>query len=316
MNVKDVDKKLDIKMKLAILDNADIFRWSKLHDLNISIFIKNDSKDPENYYFQAFIMKDLAHPVVKDLIEAYSPIETETFYMLSHPVVNTKILSLIRELWGVPSIVFNETTIENGKLILRMLFHSLYKKDVSLILNKYITIPYFIDDMLLVESEGTIFLTEKRNKRSPLSIIQYSIPLSIQEKNSTKKILPENSKMAQIVDNPFNQNSFKIMIFSENLVEEKKGIKYISLKDNIYETDVAAKLPNLIRHKANSLGIFRNETLVKINRDRLYYTSTIASNRLMEYMQMVFSSSLELYGKNVVRLENSCDFDPELLASF
>ena len=72
---------------------------------------------------------------------------------------------------------FSEITIEDGKMILRIRFNSLYKKDTSLILNRYLQIPYFIDDITLTKSEDVIFLMDKKNKRSPVSVIQYSLPI-------------------------------------------------------------------------------------------------------------------------------------------
>ena len=316
MNVKDIDTKLDMKLKLVISDNTDIFRWSKLHDLVMSIFIKEDSKNPENYYFQAFIMKNKVHSEVKELIETYSPVETENYYMLSHPIINTKILSLIKELWTIPSIAFGETTIESGKLIMRIRFHRLYKKDLSLILNKYLAIPYFVDDMTLTESEGGIVLLGNKNSRMPLSIIQYSIPVSDHSEDYAVQILEKNNGIAQVVENPYNKNDFKVIIFTENHVKERNGFTCISGEDNIYETYASNKLLSLIRDKTNSRGIFRNLLLIIIKNGRMYSNSVIASNRIMEYTKMVFSSSLELYGQNVVKLENSCDFDPELYGEF
>jgi hypothetical protein len=316
MNVRDIDTKLDMKLKLVISDNTDIFRWSKLHDLRMSIFIKEGSNKPQDYYFQAFIMKNKVHSEVKELIETYSPVETENYYMLSHPIVNTKILFLIKELWTVPSMAFGETTIENGKFILRIRFHRLYKKNLSLILNKYLAIPYFVEDMTLTESEGGIVLLGKKNSRMPLSIIQYSIPLSVHSENYSTKMLEKNNGIAQVVENPYNKKDFKVIIFSENHIEERKGVTCISEEDNIYETYDSNELLSLIRDKANSRGIFRNLLLIIIKDGRMYSNSVIASNRIMEYTKTVFSSSLELYGKNVVRLENSCEFDPELYGEF
>ena len=94
MNVRDIDTKLDMKLKLVISDNTDIFRWSKLHDLGMSIFIKEDSKNPEDYYFQAFIMKNKVHSEVKELIETYSPVETKNIICFLIPSLTLKFFPL------------------------------------------------------------------------------------------------------------------------------------------------------------------------------------------------------------------------------
>ena len=312
MDRKDVNLKMDMKMKLVISDNVDIFRWSKLHNIIMGIFIKDDSQNSGDYYFEAFITKDQEIAGFRELIEAYGAVESENFFIVARPIVNKKILNFIKELWTVPSISFSETTVENGKLILRIIFHSKYKKDLSLILNRYLVIPYFIDDIILSKNEGFTFLLEKKNKSAPLSIIQYSLPLSIHEKDYVSRILEENNGIAEVVESPYDMDNFRLHIFLENPIEEHDKISVISSEDKIYEAYSSNKLLSAIRYKANARGIFRNQLFVKIKDGRIYSSSSISTYRLMEYLKLTFSSSLELYGKNFIRLENCTDFDASL----
>jgi len=314
MNVKDIDKKLDMKLRLVISENADIFRWSMSYNINMGVFIRKDITNAKNYYFEAFIMKNKENKGIKDLIEAYSPMETGNFYMVSQPVMNKKILDLLDELWNVPSILFRENTIENGKLILRMRFHSHYKQALSLILNKYLVIPYFIEDILLVESQGFTFLLDKKNKREPLSIIQYSVPVSTNDVDFVLKVLEENNGIAQVVENPQNKDNSKLIVFLEKPIEANDKFTIISEKNNIYQAHSNNKLLDTIKNKANVEGIFRNDILIKIKNGRIYSTSCISTNRIMEYVKMIFSSSLDLYGQNLIKLEYCSDFDSVLLS--
>lgn len=312
MDRKDVNLKMDMKMKLVISDNVDIFRWSKLHNIIMGIFIKDDSQNSGDYYFEAFITKDQEIAGFRELIEAYGAVESENFFIVARPIVNKKILNFIKELWTVPSISFSETTVENGKLILGIIFHSKYKKDLSLILNRYLVIPYFIDDIVLAKNEGFTFLLEKKNKREPLSIIQYSRPISIHDKDYITRILEENNGIAEVVESPYDKDNFKLHLFLENPIEETDKIHVISSKDKIYEAYSTNKLLSTIRDKANARGIFRNQLFVKIKDGRIYSSSSISTYRLMEYLKLTFSSSMDLYGKNFIRLENCTDFDPSL----
>ncbi|MGE9810727.1 hypothetical protein ACLIKE_05205 [Ferroplasma acidiphilum] len=312
MDRKDVNLKMDMKMKLVISGNADIFRWLKLHNITMSIFIKEDSQNSGDYYFEAFIAKDQEIAGFKELIDAYGAIESEHFFLVVRPLVNQKILNFIKELWTVPSISFSETTVENGKLILRIIFHSNYKKDLSLILNRYLVIPYFIDDIILTKNEGFTYLLEKKNKRVPLSIIQYSLPLSIHDGDDISRILEENNGIAEVVESPYDRDNFKLHLFLENPVEENDKIRVISREDKIYEAYSTNKLLSTIRNKANERGIFRNQLFIKIKDGRIYSSSSVNTYRAMEYLKLTFASSMGLYGKNFIRLENCTDFDPSL----
>lgn len=312
MDRKDVNLKMDMKMKLVISDNVDIFRWSKLHNIIMGIFIKEDSQNRGDYYLETFITKDQEIAGFRELIEAYGAVESENFFIVVRPLVNKKILDFIKEIWTVPSMSFSETTVENGKLILRIIFHSKYKKDLSLILNRYLVIPYFIDDIILTKNEGFTYLLEKKNKRAPLSIIQYSLPISIHDEDYVSRILEENNGIAEVIESPYDRDKFKLHLFLENPIEINDKISVISSEDKIYEAYSSNKLLNAIRDKANARGIFRNQLFVKIKDGRIYSSSAISTYRLMEYLKLTFSSSMDLYGKNFIRLENCTDFDPSL----
>ena len=157
----NIEKSYDYKGEILSVDletrnSTDLFRLSKLHNITFSIFVKRDENE-DKYYFEAFIAKESIEENLAEIIKSYSPVESEWYYMISRPVISTKILDLMKELWDVPSVQFSEITVEDGKLILRIRYHSLYKKDVSLVLNKYLAIPYFIDDLLMKKSEDVIF---------------------------------------------------------------------------------------------------------------------------------------------------------------
>ena len=311
MRIKDIGCRLDMKMKLLINDSSDLFRLSKLHNITFSIIVRRDETE-DKYYFQAFIAKEGVEERISEIIRSYSQIETESYYMISRPVISSRILDLIAELWGVKSVQFSEITVEQGKLIIRVRYHSQYKKLLSLVLNKYLVIPYFIDDLLMKKSEDVIFLMNKKNQRTPLSIIQYSLPISMHNIDYPTKVIMEEDALAEVVENPYSMNNFKIIIFSQREVEEKENFISLSKKDMIYETESTNKLLSIIKDRANARGIFRGNIIIKYKNNRLYSSSVISSSRLNEYLEIMFSASRELYGKNIINVNVCTDFDKEI----
>ncbi len=309
MRIKDIGCRLDMKLKIMINGTSDIFRWSRLHNITIGLFIKRDN-DTGKYYFEAFITKVTMDKHAIDLIEAYSPIATENYYLISRPVINQKILDLIMELWEVPSLQFSEITVENGKMILRIRFNNLYKKDLSLILNKYLEVPYFIDDMALTKSEDVVFLMDKKNKRTPMSIIQYSVPMSIHSVDYPTEVLMKGDAIAEVVENPYDKSNFHILIFSQHELEERDNFICLSKSDMIYRTESSNQLLNMIKDRANERGIYRANIIIKYTNGRLYYSSVISTYRLNEYLQIMFSCSKEKFGKNIINVNICTDFNP------
>jgi hypothetical protein len=311
MRIKDIGCRLDMKLKILINDTSDIFRWSKLHNLVIGLFIKRDSNS-EKYYFEAFITKANLEKHARELIESYGPIETENYYLISRPIVNKKMLDFIKQLWNVPSLQFSELTIENGKMILRIRFNNLYKENVSLILNRYLEIPYFIEDITLTRSEDVIFLMAKKNRRAPVSVIQYSLPIGAHKIDYPTEILMEGDSLAEVVESPYDKSNFRVVIFSQHKLEEKSGLKCLSSKDMIYQTESTNELLNMIKDRANEHGIYRANIIIKYRNGKLYSSSVISTQRLNEYLQIMFSCSKEIYGKNIIDLSICSDFDANI----
>ena len=308
MRIKDIGCRLDMKLKMMINGTSDIFRLSRLYNIIIGLFIKRDN-DTGNYYFEAFITKVNMDSSAINLIESYSPIVTENYYLISRPVINQKILDLIVELWNVPSLQFSEITVENGQMILRIRFNNLYKKNLSLILNKYVEIPYFIDDIALTKSEDVVFLMDKKNKRTPMSIIQYSVPMSAHNVDYPTEILMKDDALAEVVENPYDKSNFHIIIFSQHELEERDNFISLSKNDMIYQTESTNELLNMIKDRANDRGIYKANIIIKYMNGRLYSSSVISSHRLKEYLQIIFSCSKEKYGKNIIDINICTDFD-------
>ena len=314
MRIKDIGCRLDTELKMMINDTADIFRWSKLHNITIGIFIKPDN-DTGKYYFEAFITKAMLNRHAIELIKSDSPIETESYYLISRSIMNKKILGLIKEFWDVPSLQFSEMTIEEGKMILRIRFNHMYKTNVSLVLNKYLQIPYFIDDINLTESEDVIFLISKKNKRSPVSMIQYSLPIGAHKIDYPTEILMNEDALAEVIENPYDKKDFRVVIFPPHELEEKNGLKCISREDMIYQTQSTNELLNMIKDRANERGIYRANIIIKYRNGRLYSSSIISTYRLNEYLEIIFSCSRDLYGKNIIDLSVCSDFDADLYSN-
>ncbi|WP_061950486.1 hypothetical protein [Acidiplasma cupricumulans] len=161
MNILDVDKRLNMKMKIVISSDSYIFRWSKLHNLNMTLFFRSQEK---KNYANVFIYKDKNKKFRKSFLNLMVHRKFENYFYVTVQISNEKIINLINELVQVKSLKLSETTIEDGKLIIRCRFHSDYKAEISQIVNRYLLIPYFIDDILIKESEGYKYLMFKKTK--------------------------------------------------------------------------------------------------------------------------------------------------------
>ncbi len=309
MNIIEASRKLDMEVKIAINSYEDIFRWSKLHNVTMSVFL---GSDPDNHYFRIFISKK-NNKGVEDLIANYfNAIEKEEYFMITK-LISDNIYNLIHEIGNIPSVALLETTIEMGKFIIRLRYNSDYKSNVSEIINRYITIPNFIDDLLITKSETGIdkFLLNK-NKKIPLSVLKYTIPLDRYNMTYTEKMLEKTDSIAEAVGLYGDDDYFDVLIFSNEKIQEGENLKCISDKNNIYESHLNLTPLSGVRKRTNEHGIFRN-FYISIKDNSIHLTFIISSYRIMEYIKILISEAIENNGKNIITIKTCSDYDPSLL---
>ncbi|MEM0132585.1 hypothetical protein [Acidiplasma sp.] len=309
MNILDVDKRLNMKMKIVISSDSYIFRWSKLHNLNMTLFFRSQEK---KNYANVFIYKDKNKKIPKELLESYGASEFENYFYVTVQISNEKIINLINELVQVKSLKLSETTIEDGKLIIRCRFHSDYKAEISQIVNKYLLIPYFIDDILIKESEGYKYLLFKKNKRTGLAVIKYSVPFNVNNMGYGATLIEQRNLVAEAINAFSDDESFKILIYADSELEENDELKCISKNALIYETYIKDPLFLLMKERLNNHGIFRDGTYIQIKDGNVIITQFLSSFRVNEYLQIMYSSGMEIYKENIIKLKMCSDIYDEV----
>ncbi len=311
MDISDIDKKLDMKGKLEIIGESDIFRWSKLYGINMTVFIRYGST-LEDSFFKIFVSKPADDDIYKGLISTFSGLEQKSYIVITRSIMDKKIIELITGIIKIPSVYLSEMTIENGKLILRLRFNHNFSQDMSSLLTQYLYIPYFIDNILIKKSEGLKLLMVKKNARVPLSILKYSVPLSLFELDPGLKSIAESECIMLISNMDLPDNRFDVSIFSKEKLEVNERIKPVMRIENMYRYENYNKFMIDVKIKANDHGIFRNDETVVINGNELYVTLTIAQNQIMDYIEMLFASSMKYFKKNVITLKTVAPFDENL----
>ncbi len=310
MNINEVSTRLDMKARIVITQHIDTFQWSRTHNVSMSVFFEDN---PDKHYFRAFISKKFHKNIENIIPEYFDAIEKDDYLIITRMILNDNIYNLMNEIRNIPSAILHETTIERGQFIVRLRYNSDYRLNISETLNKYLVIPNFIHDILITQSEGIKELMSNKNERMPLSVFKYNIPLYVHNMSDIEKILGKMNFVGEIVDSDLNKDYFKALIYLNEKIMENENLKCISDKNNIYETHIKNDLLSKVRIKANDHGIFREGTYFSIKDDLVYLTMVIASHRIMEYIKILISETIEQYGKNIVTIKTCSDYSPSFL---
>ncbi|MEM0139612.1 MAG: hypothetical protein QXZ44_03255 [Ferroplasma sp.] len=314
MKILEIDGMCDLKIKLEINSTLSLSNISKYLKVRMSVFIKSNYEPGSTAFLKFFIYKPLDPEIKSLLLNSFSGIEKENYIVIIKDFMDSRIIELINKLNQVPTLIMSETTVEEGKLILRMRINHNFIGELSSLLSGYISIPYFIDDILIGKNEGLQFLLSKKNARIPLYFLKYSVPIALLSDDPDVKIIAGSDCVINVHGMEYPDSAFNSLIFSKDKLLKSDNMKKLMENDNIYQFYFKNEFLSGIREIANDHGIFRNDEIIKINGNNMEGFLTIASSMIMDYVDILFSSSMSYFKKNVITINIICPFDSELLA--
>ncbi|WP_061950487.1 hypothetical protein [Acidiplasma cupricumulans] len=80
----------------------------------------------------------------------------------------------------------------------------------------------------------------------------------------------------------------------------------------IYETYIKDPLFLLMKERLNNHGIFRDGAYIQIKDGNVIITQFLSSFRVNEYLQIMYSSGMEIYKENIIKLKMCSDIYDEV----
>ena len=286
MVLKAIINKLNTSVKIYLIMDSPIFRFSKDFNFSPNAFIEKSSK---NWFIKIFIPKNINIDKIKPLFPLFNVEKRSDYYILTDIINNHNIINFIKEIDVVNGLRINGFRMVGHSLEITLSLPENKKYELSSIINKEILKSNFIND-IKIYNENLIDRLNNKNAESPLYIIKVSVDSELFTNSKLIKLLSNKEAISELIDNYPENDSFRVFIYTEEKLMEDDAY---NISDNIYETAIKNEIIMAISKKANSMFIFRDYVFFRLMDKRIVITTVMPEFRSMEYLKILYSISTE-----------------------
>lgn len=294
--VRDIDRKLDVRVVLRLRQRTDFFNATKDLGMTLPAFIYGKE---EQTWMSTFLPKSSRNQKIDLLKLKFNGVELENSVVVDTRINNIKDLAIVKEISQIPSFVINRSDISDGFLNIYGRFHSSQIEVVSNLLADYTADSENSRVDWLGPSPGIIKIMESVNEIYPLSLVSYRVSIDEDEKEYTD-LFTEPGIMAEVRNNMYRSGKISVIVYSGSPLENKYPfLETISSKDGVYQFDVSNRFHNAVRDYANERHIMRNRYFIKHVGNKLEMQVLLPTSSLYEYSSILYEMTRK-HKNNVV----------------
>ncbi len=297
MLVRDIDRKLDMRLVLRVKQNTEFF--SAIADMRTKLPVFIYGKNDESW-MSTYFPKDSRNSKIDLLLSRFRAVEKDDSFVVDTRINNVKDLAVINKLIHLPSFIVNRSDMSGGFINLYARFHSSQIDHVSSLLAEYTSDGMNARVDWLGPSPGITSIMDLINSEYPISVITYDLPMNGDEE-SIRSIL-SGDIMVEASNSLAKDGIFSTVLYSGNPIHGNvDGISPISPEDGIYSMEMRNSLFTLVRDEANEQHIMRIRFFVKPLGDRLQVSVFLPSGSIYEYYSIIFEMERKTDNKVTIR---------------
>jgi hypothetical protein len=294
MLVRDIDRKLDMRVILRVRQNTELFDLTREIKGKFPVFLFG--RDGETW-MSTYFPKETKSNKLEIALKKFRGIEKENSFVIDSRINNVKDLKIINKLMEIPSFIINRSDMNNGFLNVYARFHSSQLSMVSENLSVYTEDIENSRVEWLGPNPGIIKTMDLINSEYPVSVVTYIIKLNGEDRTMSE--LAHNvDSMAEMKNSQMSDGKFKAVLYSNSasagLIE---GVNAISKDDGIFELETGNDILATIRDASNSDHIMRLRYFVKPRDGNLEVTVFLPSAILYEYYSVLYNIARKMKGK-------------------
>ena len=294
MLVRDIDRKLDMRVILRVRQNTELFDLTREIKGKFPVFLFG--RDGETW-MSTYFPKETKSNKLEIALKKFRGIEKENSFVIDSRINNVKDLKIINKLMEIPSFIINRSDMNNGFLNVYARFHSSQLSMVSENLSVYTEDIENSRVEWLGPNPGIIKTMDLINSEYPVSVVTYIIKLNGEDRTMSE--LAHNvDSMAEMKSSQMSDGKFKAVLYSNSasagLIE---GVNAISKDDGIFELETGNDILATIRDASNSDHIMRLRYFVKPRDGNLEVTVFLPSAILYEYYSVLYNIARKMKGK-------------------
>ncbi len=290
MLVRDIDKKLDMRIVLRLREDTDLFNSTRGMTKKLPVYIYGF--DGETWMATYFPKADSSSKM--DLIfKKFDATELENSFVVDSRINNVKDLKVINKLMDVPSFVINRSDMGNGFLYVYARFHNSQLRNVSSLLAEYTADSLNSRIDWLGPSNGILAITDLINKEYPISLVSYRVPIGADDR-VLKEVVCEQGILGEARNNLYKDNKISAVLYSEQDISGKyDGVDTISSRDGIYQIEIENRFHNQVRLEANKRHIMRIRYFIKPRGNELELNVMMPEASVYEYYSILYQLALK-----------------------
>lgn len=297
MLVRDIDKRLDMRIVLRLRENIELF--NELTDMKMKFPAFIYSKD-EHTWMATYLPKSLRGQKYEILVKKHNAVEHEESYVIDTRINNVKSLEIINKIMALPSCIINRSDISGGFLNVYARFHNSQIEEVSTLVSEYASDVENSRVDWLGPSPGVMSIIEQINSEYPVSMITYQIPASNEEKDLIKQF--SGGVIAEATSSSERGHGFSLVFYAaSNMNKMINGSMPLSLDSGIYSFTLTNPFLIAIREEANRRHIARIRFFLKPVQEKLEVSVFLPKSSVYDYYSMLFAIAREHGNKVTVK---------------
>ena len=297
MLVRDIDRKLDMRLVLRVRQSTELF--SAIADMRTKLPVFIYGKKGEAW-MSTYFPRDSRNAKIEMLLSRFKAMEKEDSFVVDTRINNVKDLAIISKLMQLPSFIINRSDMSGGFINIYSRFHSSQSDAVSALLSEYTSDGTNARVDWLGPSPGITRIMDLINSEYPVSLITYDIPMNGDEEPI--RTLMSEDVMAEVSNSLGSDGSFSTVLYSGNPIHGNvEGLSAISQEDGIYSLNMRNSFFTSVRDQANGEHIMRVRFFIRPVSGRLRVTVFMPSANIYEYYSIIFDVARKTDNRIAVR---------------
>ncbi len=239
MQLKEVDKKLDMQGTIVFSKNDRIFQLSRINNRVYQCIIE---KNEEQKSLLVLLGKEKYNSGTEEL-KFFQTSTDNAGRIVARVSLEEAIFKLLLGLVEVSSVSGLSLMVYNGSLLVKFRFHHTFTSGVSRILQQCVRLVHIVKEILIEPTEGIIAELDRRSQETPLSVLAVDLPLTLVNNEQSISILA-NGGIGEFAGIVSPTPSYKFLYYSPSEVGD--SLTVVDRENHIYESRSNVEILGLI----------------------------------------------------------------------
>ncbi len=297
----DTECVLELNLKSLMAENLKIIGET------YTVFIKREA---DGIFMQTFMDSSLKERLMLNS-DAFQNISGYLSYTekLENPVIPEFMESLVK----IKTAMLQQPYLKDGKLYVSVSYRHNFSKEISDAILPMTSIPGLVTNVNIHPVNGTLEILQRRNRERPVTVVRFSVSAGAHTDRKLISMLEEADSLGRVVNDFGYGDSFHIAVLTKKPLLLNDSIESIPGMEFGYWVNLTSPLLGKILRKANYQGIYLDITFIRIENNRIIFTQFVPRLMAMNYIQILYNTSIEEVKRNDVAVELVSDLSDNIL---